>query len=315
MFSYLQSNSTKMLNLTPFKYCICAILHELLNKNLISYYNDIDIMNGIFLLINDYKCEISSKILESRIDKIFEFLQIKFPNENSLYKKFSNEFKEILIYSLNEINDVNDVYEFFNCKVRELKHKSEIISQNRYSTIEQGGFIDIFLRKCMVAFYKMSFEDLTKLYEKIKLYEKGDEILITLTLRESQYLFDKQINEFTFFSNNEEEKKMNEKLLDFYNYRQKFYFSENLNNLTREKNHNNQLHGNFNFNKNLNECDLNVNKENLDMKMLFHKEKQENENIIFSLLDPTSDNYIFSSGEKNCSHILKGILHIFKNYI
>jgi len=240
--------------------------------------------------------------LDSRIKKIFDFLQIKFPNSNSSYINYSRKFKEILKRSLSEITDINDIYEFFNSKIRELKQKNENALENKFSTIEQGGYIDLYIRKCMVAFYKMNFEDITKLFEKIKAYERGDEINITLTLRESQYLFEKQINEFFFFSNNQHEKKLNEKLLNFYNYRQKFYFSEQLSNLNEED----QIFCENNFE----EFKL-QNKEDMLSGTINHG---GNKNFIFSYLDPKAENYGFEIKEKNYSNLINRIKSFFVKF-
>ena len=59
-----------------------------------------------------------------------------------------------------KVTNIEDVYLFFHLYIKELKYKEET---NVY--LDNGGVIDHFIRKCLISFYKLGFEDFAKLYE------------------------------------------------------------------------------------------------------------------------------------------------------
>lgn len=271
MNTIFNANTIKIINITPFKVSLCGIIHEILKKNINKHSSrEIDLFDELFLMINDFKCEISLKIFKIKIQKAFKYLTLRFSAYSSHFRN-PNYFFLMLSNFLQNLHSVNEIYEFFNYKLRELKNKSELKNSN---LLEIGGYFDLFIRKCIVSFYKMSFEELTILFEKIVLYNQQKLIDINITMRESSSLFEKQINEYKIFSNNSQEFHLNDQLLLFNNYKQKYYFTDQM----FKTIFNNKLQTNNNFYEN---------------KFEILKER------LISYLDPKSADYVYIEKDKN----------------
>jgi hypothetical protein len=208
----------KLLNLTPFKFCTCALITTMLksyNKQLSTIY--LDLFNT---LINDHECEISKEQLYHKITTEVHILSTKHSqivDPNAIV----NSFIQIIEGRLNEMTTLNDLFVFFNLDVRELKAKDE----NNKSIIENGGIVDHFIRKCLFAFYKLSFENLVSLLDEIQRYRAGDVIRISLTENESEGLFEKQVDDLGFNLTNNDVIATNERLLESMGYKHKNFFT------------------------------------------------------------------------------------------
>ena len=72
-------NSFNNVEITPFKYHLCSMLHDSLTQTTLNY----KILDILFLIMYDFKCELSSSILESRLNKVIKFLNLQNKEENS----------------------------------------------------------------------------------------------------------------------------------------------------------------------------------------------------------------------------------------
>lgn len=211
----------KILNLTPFKISLCALINHFLKDT--SLQSDKD--NFLFLfdiiknLIKESKCEISKKIFVSKIEETILIL-CKLKGFEDDASKFSDFFKDILEMSYNKLSSLNELYIFFNLEIRELKTKNDM----NYSLLDNGGIIDQFIKKCLFAFYKFSFEEICNLYLNLSKYIQGEELNNTLTNKESEILFEKQLEELSLIST-KENYEIEKKLLENYNYKQEYYFN------------------------------------------------------------------------------------------
>jgi hypothetical protein len=207
----------KLLNLTPYKFTLCTLITNVIKDEQLrtekAFYIYLDLINK---LINDFECEISKKILCDKITIYFNKINYNIDAEQT--EIFLQSVLNVLDNSLAKIQNLQDLYFFFNNNIRELKHKDE----NGRCLIENGGIIDHFIRKCIFAFYKLSFEDLVNLFNNIISYSSGENVNISLTTKESDLLFEKQINELTF--NPVNDNGIDKVLLESRNYRQKYFF-------------------------------------------------------------------------------------------
>jgi hypothetical protein len=214
-------SSLKLINLTPFKISVCKLISLFLkDENLNMKCSNIILFDVLAKLMYDYKCEISKFHFYEKLAEIFKIISKNKIKEVGSHLQFSEgifTYLKIEVEKMYEsFESLNDIYAFLNIEIKELKSKNE----NGVSPLENGGVIDSFIRKCLFAFYKMSFEDTTKLFSNFKSYITGEEIKIQLTNKESEYVFEKQLLEYDRKGWDE----VNNKILQSYNYKHKFYF-------------------------------------------------------------------------------------------
>ena len=157
------AGNLKLINITPFKYSLCVLINSFLKDGEIKKNNDNIIYFDIFIkLLNEFNCEISKNYFFNKIGEIIEESFQNNTNEESHLTQSEIRFHivSILENNYNKMKSLEDLYILFNFEIRELQLKSESNS----SLIEKGGIVDNFIRKMLIAFYKLSFEDLFKLY-------------------------------------------------------------------------------------------------------------------------------------------------------
>ena len=258
------------LNLSAYKFSIFSLLISIQDKNKIRnkeeklFYAEIlyhfinrntDITSKS-LLISELKNQISSKISEINKNLVNK--------EENLTKTLIN----ILNENLTNIKTLNDLFSFFKQNLSIMKEISlpenfnvngedEIEKNTLVSNIDGIGITDIFIKKCLLSFKRLSFPKLIKLYEDIIKFT-NDEILINrvenLSIKEREYyfseIFNKNPNSFfnseiffdinknsenntqEIFLNNDDEnnKKLNQRLFlihKFYDYHLKNLYNDN----------------------------------------------------------------------------------------
>ena len=258
------------LNLSAYKFSIFSLLISIQDKNKIRnkeeklFYAEIlyhfinrntDITSKS-LLISELKNQISSKISEINKNLVNK--------EENLTKTLIN----ILNENLTNIKTLNDLFSFFKQNLSIMKEISlpenfnvngedEIEKNILVSNIDGIGITDIFIKKCLLSFKRLSFPKLIKLYEDIIKFT-NDEILINraenLSIKEREYyfseIFNKNPNSFfnseiffdinknsennkqEIFLNNDDEnnKKLNQRLFlihKFYDYHLKNLYNDN----------------------------------------------------------------------------------------
>ena len=262
------SSDFSILNLSAYKFSLFSLLisiqmkEKVPNKSHKLFYAEI-----LYPFIN--RCtDINNK-------KLF-ILEIK----NSILSKISDINKELLpekdilisnIIALLEknlasIKTVNDLFSFFKQNLQMIKEISlpENFDSNSEEEIEKNipvvnidgiGLVDIFIKKCLLSFKRMSFPKLIKLYEDIIKFNNGEILqntLDNLSIKERENYFSElfNINSNAFFNsklfnknNNHENKEenlflenkcddngFNQKLFlihKFYDYHLKYLYNDN----------------------------------------------------------------------------------------
>ena len=262
------SSDFSILNLSAYKFSLFSLLisiqmkEKVPNKSHKLFYAEI-----LYPFIN--RCtDINNK-------KLF-ILEIK----NSILSKISDINKELLpekdilisnIIALLEknlvcIKTVNDLFSFFKQNFQMVKEISlpENFDSNSEEEIEKNipvvnidgiGLVDIFIKKCLLSFKRMSFPKLIKLYEDIIKFNNGEILqntLDNLSIKERENYFSElfNINSNAFFNsklfnknNNHENKEenlflenkcddngFNQKLFlihKFYDYHLKYLYNDN----------------------------------------------------------------------------------------
>ena len=262
------SSDFSSLNLSAYKFSLFSLLisiqmkEKVPNKSHKLFYAEI-----LYPFIN--RCtDINNK-------KLF-ILEIK----NSILSKISDINKELLpekdilisnIIALLEknlasIKTVNDLFSFFKQNLQMIKEISlpENFDSNSEEEIEKNipvvnidgiGLVDIFIKKCLLSFKRMSFPKLIKLYEDIIKFNNGEILqntLDNLSIKERENYFSElfNINSNAFFNsklfnknNNHENKEenlflenkcddngFNQKLFlihKFYDYHLKYLYNDN----------------------------------------------------------------------------------------
>ena len=222
------------LNLSAYKFSIFSLLISIHNKSkvenkeeklffaeiLYHFINRNTDINSKSLLISEIKNQISSKIGEI--------------NKNLVKKEeiLTNTLISLLNENLTNIKTINDLFSFFKQNLSFLKEifVPENFNVNSEEEIEKNipvynidgiGIIDIYIKKCLLCFKRLSFPKLIKLYEDIIKFT-NDTILTNhienLSIKEREYyfseIFNKNTNSFfnsdIFFGNpNNEIKKEN----------------------------------------------------------------------------------------------------------
>lgn len=214
------SGSVKCFNMTPFKFSVCCLIHSFLkDKELNSRYDVLVLLDGIKLLVNEYHCEINIGVLYHHLQKIVKDIC----EDNQIGEQGDGIFeyvKSILSFYYKSVNSINDLFIFFNNNLRKLETKDD----HNSSILESGGFIYSYVRKCLFAFYKLSFEELSNFFKALTEYVKCEDLQLELTDKEAESVFSRQLNNFNFCVSDTDETQMNQKILESRNYKQKFYF-------------------------------------------------------------------------------------------
>ena len=170
-------NKTKNLFiLTPFKYIMCNLINQIIRNNDIDISFKVKIFDILRNFFNDYSSELSYSHFINKLKKYSKDLCLREKNnlarnpirpdkdklhELEVFTKQSCEYLLDLLTTFRS-NGIEDIYMFFHLYIKELKFKEESTS-----FLDNGGIIDHYIRKCLIAFYKLSFEDFAKLYEAI----------------------------------------------------------------------------------------------------------------------------------------------------
>jgi len=170
-------NKTKNLFvLTPFKYIMCNLINQIIRNNEIDISSKVKLFDILRNFINDYSSELSYSHFLNKLQIQTNHIGIKMKRFSTGYSmridKENNMDFEIVNkpsydYLLELVitfksNNIEDIYMFFHLHIKELKYKEE-----SSTFLDNGGIIDHYIRKCLIAFYKLSFEDFAKLYESI----------------------------------------------------------------------------------------------------------------------------------------------------
>jgi len=78
-------NIYNSVEITPFKYNICSMVYDSLTQSTINY----KILDTLFLIMYDFKCELSSKVLISRLNKIYKFINLRFNEDENIQENES----------------------------------------------------------------------------------------------------------------------------------------------------------------------------------------------------------------------------------
>jgi len=234
------SSNFKLINLTPFKYSLCVLINAFLkDKELLNNFVNLKLFDILVKILNETKCEISKNYFFNKIKiSIEEYFQNETSNDlnedNQINKRnMSDYIFSILESNYKKIKSINDLYILFNYEIRELQLKNE----SNESLIEKGRVIDNFIRKVLLAFYKLSFEELCKLFSDLLLYIKGEELIIQLSNRESEILFERQMSDLSKIAKDS----YDEKILDSINYKHKYYHLAKLNIQSESNNKNSNI--------------------------------------------------------------------------
>ena len=222
------SSDYSSLNLSAYKFSLFSLLISIQTKEKVSknfhklFYAEIlypfinrctDINNKV-LFISELKSSIISRISDINKDLI--------PQKDFLIKTIISLLEE----NLTSIKTLNDLFFFFKQKLQMIK---EIILPENFDTnaeeeIEKNipvfnfkgiGIIDIFIKKCLLCFKRMSFPKLIKLYEDIIKFTNGEILKNTL---ENMSINEKE-NYFSELFNKNANAFFNSELLDKkYNY-------------------------------------------------------------------------------------------------
>ena len=153
-------------------------------------------INNKALFISELKSAILSKISDINKDLI--------PQKDILIKNIISLLEE----NLTNIKTLNDLFSFFKQKLEMIKVISlpENYDTNGEEEIEKNipinyidgiGIIDIFIKKCLLSFKRMSFPKLIKLYQDIISFTKGEILQKTLenmSIKEKENYFSELFN-------------------------------------------------------------------------------------------------------------------------
>ena len=204
------SSELLSLNLSAYKFSIFSLLisihdkKKVVNKEEKLFYAEIlyhfinrntDI-NSKSLLISEIKNQISSNISEIN------------PNLVKKEKILTDNLITFLIENLTNIKTINDLFSFFKQNLSILKEinlpenynmngEEEIEKNIQVSNIDGIGIADIYIKKCLLSFKRLSFPKLIILYEDIIKFT-NDNILKNcsenLSIKEKEYYFSEIFN-------------------------------------------------------------------------------------------------------------------------
>ena len=221
------SSDYSSLNLSAYKFSLFSLLISIQTKEKVSknshklFYAEIlypfinrctDINNKV-LFISELKNSIISKISDINKDLI--------PQKDFLIKTIISLLEE----NLTSIKTLNDLFFFFKQKLQMIKEITlpENFDTNAEEEIEKNipvfnfkgiGIIDIFIKKCLLCFKRMSFPKLIKLYEDIIKFTNGEILKNTLenmSIKEKENYFSELFNKNAnaFFNSELLDKKYN----------------------------------------------------------------------------------------------------------
>lgn len=154
-------------DLTPFKLCLCILLYESLTNSKIS---SADKTKTLAFIVKQIQSSPS--------------LELSYPDLLSSISHINSSLESpelILSEKVNSMNDFSDVLNLFIVKLNELKSDGDINS----GSLEQGGILYLYLRKCFVSFARMGFEDLVSLSGKFQAYKAGKTLCHSSLVRAS----------------------------------------------------------------------------------------------------------------------------------
>ena len=204
------SSDYSSLNLSAYKFSLFSLLisiqiKEKVSKNshklfyaeiLYPFINRCTDINNKGLFISELKSSIISKISDINKDLI--------PQKDFLIKTIISLLEE----NLTSIKTLNDLFFFFKQKLQMIKEITlpENFDTNAEEEIEKNipvfnfkgiGIIDIFIKKCLLCFKRMSFPKLIKLYEDIIKFTNGEILKNTLenmSIKEKENYFSELFN-------------------------------------------------------------------------------------------------------------------------
>ena len=201
------------LNLSAYKFSIFSLLISIHNKSkvenkeeklfyaeiLYHFINRNTDINSKTLLISEIKNQISSKINEI--------------NKNLIKKEeiLTNTLISLLNENLINIKTINDLFSFFKQNLSLIKEITlpENFNSNGEEEIEKNipvynidgiGIIDIYIKKCILSFKRLSFPKLIKLYEDIIKFTNDSFLanhIENLSIKEREYYFSEIFNKNT----------------------------------------------------------------------------------------------------------------------
>ena len=210
------SSDFSSLNLSAYKFSLFSLLISIQSKEKIKkkshklfyaeilypFINRCTDINNKALFISELKNRILSKISDINKELISE--------KNILIENITKLVEE----NLKSIKTLNDLFSFFKQNLQIIKEISlpdnydingdeEIEKNIPVSNIDGIGIIDIFIKKCLLSFKRMSFPKLIKLYEDIIKFTNGEilqNMLENMSIKEKENyfsdLFNKNSNAF-----------------------------------------------------------------------------------------------------------------------
>ena len=185
------------INLTPFKYIMCALIHKFSFKS--NYPIDASFppfdthslitFEAIDSLINTFTNEASKRLLLDSIAEIFTQLGALHKLSIDQISAVTNHFVDCVNDSLTSMKTLNDLFSFFLDTLVSLRETKES-RESQFLIFDLGGHIDNYLRKCINAFNKSSFCDMISLFESIIRYNNNEIIRTKLSSKESDLLFE-----------------------------------------------------------------------------------------------------------------------------
>ena len=221
------SSDYSSLNLSAYKFSLFSLFISIQTKEKVSknshklfyaeilypFINRCTDINNKTLFISELKSSIISKISDINKDLI--------PQKDFLIKNIISLLEE----NLTSIKTLNDLFFFFKEKLQMTKEISlpENFDTNDEEEIEKNipvfnfkgiGIVDIFIKKCLLCFKRMSFPKLIKLYEDIIKFTNGEILKNTLenmSIKEKENYFSELFNKNAnaFFNSELLDKKYN----------------------------------------------------------------------------------------------------------
>ena len=214
------SSDLLSLNLSAYKFSIFSLLISIHDKNKVQNREEKLFFAEILYHFINRNTDISSKSL--LISEIKNTISSKIGEINKNLVKKEEFLIKTLITLLNEnlknIKTLNDLFSFFKQNLSFIKEISlpenfningeeEIEKNIPVSNIDGVGIADIYIKKCLLSFKRLSFPKLIKLYEDIIKFA-NDKILINhgenLSIKEKENYFSELFNKNanSFFNSN-----------------------------------------------------------------------------------------------------------------
>jgi hypothetical protein len=155
-------------DLSPFKLCLLILLYESLTN---PKFSSSDKSKTLSFIVKHLHSSASS--------------DLSFPNLLSSLEKLTpgpDSPTQVFQEKVSSMSDFSDVLHLFIVKLNELKSDGDLNA----GSLEQGGILYLFLRKCFVTFARMGFEDLVCLSSKFQSYKSGKSLPINSRVRASQ---------------------------------------------------------------------------------------------------------------------------------